>query len=88
MTSPKEEVTQVMNASSGMRPTKALIATLLAAASMVLADSASAGTLDQIRQAKTLRIAYREDAPPFSYKNSIGEPAGFMVDLCRAVAKN
>src|SRR5262249_24397948 len=29
----------------------------------------------------------REDAPPFSFKNSIGEPAGFMVDLCRAVAK-
>jgi polar amino acid transport system substrate-binding protein/glutamate/aspartate transport system substrate-binding protein len=34
-----------------------------------------------------MRIAYREDAPPFSYKNKIDEPAGFMVDLCRAVAK-
>src|ERR1700741_1258380 len=35
-----------------------------------------------------IRIAYREDAPPFSYKDKIGEPAGFMVDLCRAVAKH
>jgi ABC-type amino acid transport substrate-binding protein len=54
---------------------------------MVSAGGAWAGTLDRIRQDKAIRIAYREDAPPFSYKNSIGEPAGFMVDLCRAVAK-
>jgi ABC-type amino acid transport substrate-binding protein len=48
----------------------------------------SAGTLDRIGQEKSIRIAYREDAPPFSYKDKIGEPAGFMVDLCRAVAKH
>jgi len=34
-----------------------------------------------------IRIAYRADAPPFSYKDRIGEPAGYMVDLCREVAK-
>ena len=51
--------------------------------------SATAGTaIDRIKQDKTLRIAYREDAPPFSYANSVGIPAGFMVDLCRSVAKN
>ena len=65
---------------------------LLAAASLiailtVLSNGASAGALDRIRQDRAIRIAYREDAPPFSYKNNIGEPAGFMVDLCRAVAK-
>jgi len=54
---------------------------------LAVAQGAMAGTLDRIRQDKTIRIAYREDAPPFAYKNSIGEPAGFMVDLCRAVAK-
>src|ERR1700738_5317160 len=48
---------------------------------------ASAGVLDRLAQEKAIRIAYREDAPPFSYKDKIGEPAGFMVDLCRAVAK-
>jgi ABC-type amino acid transport substrate-binding protein len=48
---------------------------------------ASAGVLDRVAQEKTIRIAYREDAAPFSSKDKIGEPAGFMVDLCRAVAK-
>ena len=52
-----------------------------------LAGAASAGVLDRISQDKTIRIAYREDAPPFSYKDKIGEPVGFMVDLCREVAK-
>jgi len=51
------------------------------------AGDASAGALDRIRQNATIRLAYREDAAPFSYKNTIGEPAGYMVDLCRAVAK-
>src|SRR6201993_1490915 len=55
--------------------------------SVVLAGGASAGTLDRIAQDKTIRIAYREDAPPFSSKDKIGEPVGFMVDLCREVAK-
>ena len=53
----------------------------------LMAGAASAGTLDRIGQDKALRIAYREDAPPFSYKDKIGEPAGFVVDLCREVAK-
>jgi len=57
------------------------------AALMVTVGDASAGTLDRIGQEKAIRIAYREDAPPFSYKDKIGEPGGFMVDLCRAVAK-
>ena len=39
-----------------------------------------------MRQDKTIRLAVRADAPPFSYKDANGDPAGFMVDLCRAVA--
>ena len=57
------------------------------AALMIAVGVAAAGTLDRIDQEKAIRIAYREDAPPFSYKDKIGEPTGFMVDLCRAVAK-
>jgi ABC-type amino acid transport substrate-binding protein len=53
----------------------------------VFAGAASAGVLDRISQEKAIRIAYREDAPPFSYKDKIGEPVGFMVDLCREVVK-
>jgi polar amino acid transport system substrate-binding protein/glutamate/aspartate transport system substrate-binding protein len=49
---------------------------------------ASAGVIDKIRADQTLRIAYREDAPPFSYKESgKAEPSGFIVELCRVVAK-
>ena len=57
------------------------------AALLVTIGVASAGALDRIGQDKAIRIAYREDAPPFSYKDKIGEAGGFMVDLCRAVAK-
>jgi ABC-type amino acid transport substrate-binding protein len=59
---------------------------------LVMATTASAAgapgdTLDRIRQDKTVHIAYREDAPPFSYMNDSGKPAGFMVDLCQAVVE-
>ncbi|MEI7870613.1 MAG: amino acid ABC transporter substrate-binding protein [Alphaproteobacteria bacterium] len=54
----------------------------------VLGGDALAGTLDDIRQSKTLRVAYREEAPPFAYKTAAGQPAGFMIELCQAVAKD
>ena len=75
-----------MNTSSGGRLGVATGAAVLMAAAAAL-GGASAGTLDRIGQDKTIRIAYREDAPPFSSKDKIGEPVGFMVDLCREVAK-
>src|SRR5271169_6490054 len=50
--------------------------------------AASAGTIEKLRQDKTIRLAVRDDAPPFSFKDANGKPAGFMVDLCRAVAKH
>lgn len=53
-----------------------------------LETAAAATVIDHIRQDNSIRIAYREDAPPFSSKDKIGEPVGFMVDLCRAVAKD
>jgi ABC-type amino acid transport substrate-binding protein len=50
--------------------------------------AATAGSLDTIRAGQTIRIAYRDDAPPFSYKDpNGGEPLGYMVDLCRAVTR-
>ena len=58
------------------------------AALLMVIGVASAGTLERIEQEKVIRIAYREDAPPFSYKDKIGEPAGFMVDLCRESPRN
>jgi polar amino acid transport system substrate-binding protein/glutamate/aspartate transport system substrate-binding protein len=49
--------------------------------------SAEAGVLDHVGHDKALRIAFRADAPPFSFTDEAGLPAGFMVDLCRSVAK-
>ncbi len=46
--------------------------------------TAAAGGLDRIKSGK-IKIGYREDAAPYSFKNTIGEPAGYSVDLCRAV---
>jgi ABC-type amino acid transport substrate-binding protein len=63
-------------------------AVLLFAALMGAGGGAVAGTLDRIKQDKTIRIAYRDDAPPFSFKGKTAEPVGFIVDLCRAVAHN
>ena len=70
-----------------MNSTKRIRLPATIAALLVTIGVASAGTLDRIGQDKEIRIAYREDAPPFSYKDKIGEAGGFMVDLCRAVAK-
>jgi ABC-type amino acid transport substrate-binding protein len=67
---------------TGMKLCAAAIASLA-----ITAGAASAGTLDGIAKDKAIRIAYRDDAPPFSYKGKGGHPAGYMVDLCRAVAK-
>ena len=50
--------------------------------------SAHAGALDKVGHDKALRLAFRDDAPPFSFTDEAGLPAGFMVDLCRSVAKH
>jgi ABC-type amino acid transport substrate-binding protein len=63
-----------------------VMAVALLAPPAAQADEVPGGALDHIRQQKTIRIAYREDAPPFSYKDSAGKPAGLIVDLCKSVA--
>jgi len=77
-----------MNMTTRKRAAWARFAALLGLITAAISCEASAGTIDRIRQDKVIRIAYRTDAAPFSYKDKLGEPAGFMVDLCRAVAKN
>jgi ABC-type amino acid transport substrate-binding protein len=58
----------------------------LALAASILAGGADAGVLDRVRDNGTFNIGFRADTQPFSYKNDIGEPAGYSVELCRAVA--
>jgi ABC-type amino acid transport substrate-binding protein len=61
--------------------TLVLVAVLLASVAQ-----AAASTLDRVRERGTFTIAYRVDAKPYSYLNESGQPAGFIVDLCREVA--
>lgn len=45
-------------------------------------------TIARIRAAGTIQIGFREDAPPFSYRPpGAAEPVGYMVNLCRVVAR-
>jgi ABC-type amino acid transport substrate-binding protein len=62
------------------------LAWLTFATTVLLAAGVQAQTLERIRDSGSFRIGYREDAAPFSFKNALGEPAGFSVELCRLVA--
>jgi len=64
----------------------AVVLGVAVAATLILAEQSQASVLDEVKSSKTLRVGYREDAPPFSYKNDIGEAAGYTVELCRQVA--
>ena len=53
---------------------------------LTLPATALADTLAGIKERGTIRLGVRTDATAFSYKNELGEPAGYTVELCRAVA--
>jgi glutamate/aspartate transport system substrate-binding protein len=52
----------------------------------LLSASAAAQTLERIRKKGEIAIGYIEGAAPFSYVEGSGEPQGYSVELCRAVA--
>jgi ABC-type amino acid transport substrate-binding protein len=52
----------------------------------IAAQTAAAATLDRVRDTGIFRIGYRADARPYSYQDSKGKPAGYIVDLCKEVA--
>lgn len=48
--------------------------------------SQAADTLARARETGTLRLGFRADAPPYSYRAASGAPSGYIVDICREVA--
>jgi ABC-type amino acid transport substrate-binding protein len=65
-----------------------LLATLCLAPTLALAQMASApfdGRLKKIHETKTINVAYRTDAVPFSFEDNDKKPTGYTVDLCRSV---
>src|SRR4029450_13052408 len=64
------------------------LAALLLLPPIVLAQGAPAldGRLKKIQETKTIAIAHRTDAAPFSFEDDKKEPTGYTVDICRRVA--
>lgn len=46
------------------------------------------GRLKKIADSKTISIAYRTDAAPFSFTDDKNQPVGFSVDLCKRVVNS
>ena len=67
-----------------MRLSANSLLTLLAL--FVVPGIAIGGTLDQIKKSGEIRLGYRTDAPPLSFKDTSGQPAGYSVELCRRIA--
>ncbi len=59
---------------------------LVVLAALSVSSQAVAQTLERVRDTGVFKIGFREDAAPFSYKNTLGEASGYAVDLCRQVA--
>jgi glutamate/aspartate transport system substrate-binding protein len=65
-----------------------LLAALCLAPTLALAQMATApfeGRLKKIQDTKTIAVAYRTDALPFSFEDKDQKPSGYTVDLCRSV---
>jgi len=63
---------------------------LLAALALALAPALALaqpldGRLKKIKESKTITLAHRTDAAPFSFVNDRKEPIGYSVDLCKRV---
>lgn len=54
---------------------------------LVAASAWAAGTLDRIRDRHAVVFAYRDGAPPFSFKDRSGAVRGYSVDLCTRIAE-
>jgi ABC-type amino acid transport substrate-binding protein len=47
--------------------------------------AAAAATLDRIRDNGVIKLGYRQDSAPFSFADPDGLPAGYTVEICKAV---
>lgn len=65
-----------------------LLAALCLAPSLTLAQAPAApleGRLKKVQETRSIAVAYRPDALPFSFEDVEKKPVGYSIDLCRAV---
>ncbi|MFO1105339.1 MAG: amino acid ABC transporter substrate-binding protein [Amaricoccus sp.] len=62
-------------------------AALVAAGCLAALPALAEGTLERIKADGTIRLGVRADAAPISYTGPDGQPAGYAVDVCKAVAQ-
>jgi polar amino acid transport system substrate-binding protein len=67
------------------RPIRLALAAVVLSFVATGVSTASAATLDKIKQAGKITIGYRADAKPFSFDESAGKPSGYSVELCQKV---
>lgn len=61
---------------------------IFGAAGFILAGPAVAGTLDQILDRGTIRVAVMQDFAPFGALNTSLEPEGYDIDVATRIAEN
>ncbi|HEY2254591.1 MAG TPA: amino acid ABC transporter substrate-binding protein [Variovorax sp.] len=69
-----------------LAPCALVLVSALLGACATSPGAAPASPLARIAQTQTLKLGYREDAQPFSFKAADGKPAGYSVALCQRVA--
>jgi ABC-type amino acid transport substrate-binding protein len=63
-----------------------LLAVAVSGAAIPAPSAIASATLDRIRDTATIRLAYREGAAPFSFKDRDGRVQGYSVELCTRIA--
>src|SRR5215468_629258 len=66
---------------------RSLLLSALALGASLAAPADAQNALDKIRKQGAVNLGYIDGASPFSFVDSKGEPQGYSVDLCRAVAE-
>jgi ABC-type amino acid transport substrate-binding protein len=77
-----------MNRTLVLCATVAVAAAAAAAAAVTVAraQAPTTGALARIADAGRIRLGYRVDASPFSYRDDSGDPAGYSIALCQKIA--
>ena len=66
----------------------AVVAALAGCASTPGATGAPASTLEKIKRTNTVTLGYRVTSFPFSFAAPGKDPAGYSIDLCRAIVES